>query len=33
MATPTPGTPMYEAVTYGPHKALVGTGTAANETP
>jgi len=33
MATPTPGTPMYEAVTYGPHKALVGTETAANPTP
>ena len=23
MATPTPGTPMYEQVTYGPHKQLV----------
>jgi hypothetical protein len=23
MATPTPGTPAYEAITYGPHAALV----------
>jgi len=33
MATPTPGTPMYEAVTYGPHKPLVGAEAAANENP
>lgn len=33
MATPTPGTPMYEAITYGPHKPLVAAQTAANENP
>lgn len=33
MATPIPGTPMYEAITFRPHQPLVASETAANENP